>query len=77
MKREIRPHRRAGGKCEGGAYRAIFYEGGEKCVSLKGWVLRGVHGHWRQMEMRGPKAERIIAWLREHGTDWQGKPTPH
>lgn len=63
--------RRAGGKCEGGHYRAVLDGSAERCVSLKGWVLRGVHGHWRQMALNGPKAERIVAWLREHGADWR------
>ena len=68
--REVKPHRYAEHVFKNKRYRAIFYEGGDRCVSLKVWVRAGL-GHWRQADMDGPKGKAAVDFLREHGGDWR------
>lgn len=57
----------------GTKYRCIFHNSiTGKCLSLKGWTRAGT-GYWRQLDMNGPKALKVIAHVRETGKDWRDK----
>lgn len=69
----VRKHAYREGSYRGTKARAIFLDGIQgKCVSLKLWVKAGT-GYWRQAEIDGPKANKIVAHLREMGKDWRVK----